>query len=90
MGLTGRGKKFGQMAKNCMKITKSAFLGQNSGEGWGHGGDKPIFSGSGGIPPSPPPPLEETLCMVIHQTNLIISYKSNNTNQTNLIIIKII
>ena len=41
-----------------MKMTKSAFLGQNSGGG--HGGDKPIFQVVGGIPPSPPP-LRETL-----------------------------
>ena len=41
-----------------MKMTKLAFLGQNSG---GHGGDKPIFWVVGGIPPSPSPPLGETL-----------------------------
>ena len=33
------GNNLGKMAKNCMKITKLAFLGQNSGsETWGRGG----------------------------------------------------
>ena len=36
-----------------MKITKSAFWGQNSGGGMG--GGQANFSGSGGDPPSPPP-----------------------------------
>ena len=31
----------GKMAKNCMKITKSTFLGQNSGGG--HGGTSQFF-----------------------------------------------
>ena len=31
MGSTGGEDNLGKMAKNCMKITKSAFLGQNSG-----------------------------------------------------------
>ena len=48
----------GKMAKKCMKMTKSAFLGQNSGGGtWGRGGDKPIFRVVGGwrvIPQVPP------------------------------------
>ena len=47
------GDNLGKMAKNCMKITKLTFLGQNSGGG--HGGDKPIFQVVGGIPPTPPP-----------------------------------
>ena len=44
------------MAKNCIKITKSTFLGQNSR---GHGGQV-NFGGSGGIPPALSP-LGETL-----------------------------
>ena len=36
--------------KNCMKITKLAFLAQNSGGTWG--GGKPIFQVVGGDPPS--------------------------------------
>ena len=45
MGLTGRGA-LGQVAKNCIKITKLAFMGQNSGGGtWG-----------GQAPPPPVPP----------------------------------
>ena len=38
---------------NCMKMTKSAFLGQNSEGTWG---DKSIFQVVGGISPSPPSP----------------------------------
>ena len=38
------------MAKNCMKITKLAFLGQKSG---GTQGVKPIFRVVGGSPQSP-------------------------------------
>ena len=46
------GDNLDKMAKNCMKMTKSAFLGHNSG---GHGGGgKPIFRVVGGIPPVPP------------------------------------
>ena len=51
----------GKMAKKCMKMTKSAFLGQNSGGGtWGRGGGQANFWGSGGgggggwFPKSPP------------------------------------
>ena len=41
LGSTSGGNILGKMAKNCMKITKSTFLGQNSG--WGEDmGDKPI------------------------------------------------
>ena len=40
------GDNLGKMAKNCMKITKSAFLGQNSGAGGDMGGQA-NFSGSG-------------------------------------------
>ena len=48
----------GKMAKNCMKITKSTFLGKNSER---HG-DKPIFQLVGrGIPPVSP--LGETLVL---------------------------
>ena len=64
MGWTGGGDNLGKMAKNCMKITKSAFLGQNSGGDMG--GGQTNFSGSeGGIPPVPPvpPPLGETLTL---------------------------
>ena len=38
MGRLVEGDNLGKMSKNCMEITKSAFLGQNNG-GW----DKPIF-----------------------------------------------
>ena len=41
----------GKMAKNCMEITKLAFLGQKSG---GTQGVKPIFQVVGGSPQSPP------------------------------------
>ena len=39
MGSTGGVDNLGKMTKNCMKMTKSAFLGQNSGGG--HGGTSP-------------------------------------------------
>ena len=54
------GDNLDKMAKNCMKMTKSAFLGQNSG---GDMGGQANFLGSGGdLPPvPPPPPLGETL-----------------------------
>ena len=51
----------GKMAKNCMKITKSVFWGQNSG-GWGMGG-KPILWVVEENPPQSP--LRESLCIVI-------------------------
>ena len=38
MGSAGAGDNLGKMAKNCMKMTKSALLGQNSGGTWGGGG----------------------------------------------------
>ena len=54
MGSTGGGDNLGKMVKNCMKMTKPTFLGQNSGEG-----GQASFLGSGGPPPpvpqSPPP-----------------------------------
>ena len=42
-----------KMAKNCMKITKSIFLGQNSGGGMG--GQTNFLDGGegGGVAPSP-------------------------------------
>ena len=54
MGSTGGGgDNSDKIAKNCMKITKVAFLGQNSGERLGE--NKPIFRMWGGaIPPVPP------------------------------------
>ena len=56
MGSTGGGGgNLGKMAKNCMKMTKSSFWGQNSG---GYGGNKLIFWVVGAIPP---PPLGENL-----------------------------
>ena len=69
MGSTGArwggGGNLGKMAKNCTKITKSAFLGQNSGVTWV---GQANFSGSGewgawedGDPPPVPPPLGENL-----------------------------
>ena len=48
------GGNLDKMAKNCMKMTKSAFLDQNSGRGMA---GQANFSGSGGIPL----PLGETL-----------------------------
>ena len=48
MGSTGGGDNLGKMTKNCMKMTKSAFLGLNSG------GVKPIFRLVWGISLSPP------------------------------------
>ena len=50
------GDNLDKMAKTFIKITKLAFLGQNSG---GVGGGQVTFSGNGGDPPSPP--LGETL-----------------------------
>ena len=60
-----RGNNLGKMVKSCMKITKSAFLGQNNvgggmKGGGGAGGEKPIFWGGGGVSPQAPP-LGETL-----------------------------
>ena len=46
------GGNLGKMAKNCKKMTKSAFLGQNSGGIWRGQGN---FSSSGGDPPVPAP-----------------------------------
>ena len=56
MGSTGGwGCNSGKTAKNCMKMTKSAFLGQNSWEGGDMGGGgQANFLSSGGNPPSPP------------------------------------
>ena len=45
---SGGGGNLGKMSKNCMKITKSAFLGQNSG---GDMGGQANFLGSGGRSP---------------------------------------
>ena len=42
------GDNLSKMAKNCMKITKSTFLGQNS---WGVWGVQANFSASGGGSP---------------------------------------
>ena len=50
MGSTGWGDNLGKMAKNCMKITKLAFWGQNSG---GHGGQANFWGSRGGGPPVP-------------------------------------
>ena len=44
MGWTGGRGNLDKMPKNCMKITKSAFLGKNNGE---HGGTSQ-FSGQCG------------------------------------------
>ena len=50
----GGGSNLGKIAKNCMKITKSAFLGQNSGASkWG--GGKQMFWVVGEYTPSLPP-----------------------------------
>ena len=62
LGSMSGGDSLGKMAKNCMKITKSAFLGQNSGGGGGrHGGGQANFSSGGGGSPPSPSPLGETL-----------------------------
>ena len=55
MGLTGGGDNLGKMVKNCIKMTKSAFLGQNSGGGGVTWGDTTIFQVVGWDSPSPPP-----------------------------------
>ena len=67
-----RGNNLGKMVKSCMKITKSAFLGQNNvgggmgrkggggGGAGGGGGEKPIFWVVAGVSPQSPP-LGETL-----------------------------
>ena len=49
MGPTGGGDNSGKMAKNCMKITKSAFFGsQQRGSHEEGGGYNPIFQVVGG------------------------------------------
>ena len=53
----------GKMAKNCMKITKSTFLGQSNEGTWR---DKSIFWVMGGISPFPP---RETLLLCTAVTN---------------------
>ena len=51
MGLTGGGN-LDKMAKNFVKMTKSAFWGQNSGADMGGGmWEQANFSGSRGDPP---------------------------------------
>ena len=60
-----RGNNLGKMVKSCMKITKSAFLGQNNvgggmGGGGGGGVEKPIFWVVAGVS-AESPPLGETL-----------------------------
>ena len=52
MGLTCGVDSLDKMAKNCIKIRKSVFWGQNSGGGRGMG-DKPIFWVVGGSPCPP-------------------------------------
>ena len=83
LGSTSGGGNLDKMAKNCMKMTKSTFLGQNSGGG--HGGDKPIFRVVGGDPPPPSPPsLGETLQRHINVRTPsvfgIIFYKGSASN----------
>ena len=60
MGPTGGGgHNLGKMAKNCMKMTKSAILGQNSaGMKWGRQAN---ISGSWGRSPQSPPVLPPLL-----------------------------
>ena len=48
MGSTGSGEDFGKRARNCMKMTKAAFLAQNSRKNMG--GQANVL-GSGGILP---------------------------------------
>ena len=52
MGSTSGGDNLGKMVKNCMKLTKSAFLDQNGGGG--DIGGQANFLGSGGPPETPP------------------------------------
>ena len=58
---TSVGDILGKMAKNCMKILKSTFFGQNREGGVPH--DKPIFR-LVGDPPVPFPPPGETLKVI--------------------------
>ena len=51
-GVDWWGDNLGKMTKNCMKIIKLAFLGQNSGGACGEG---LIFQVVGGILPVPNP-----------------------------------
>ena len=52
LGVNLWGDALGKIAKNCMKITKSRFLGQNHG---GHEGEQANFLNSGDkILPVPP------------------------------------
>ena len=73
LGSTSGGDNLGKMAKNCMKITKSAFMGQNSG---GDMGGQANFLGSGGDPsqsPPVPPLLGETLhvsCLLSRESEI--------------------
>ena len=65
IGSTFKGNSLNKMATECMKSTKSTFLGQSSG---GHRGDKPIFWVVGVFSPSPTPsPLGETLLFEIYE-----------------------
>ena len=50
------GDNVGKMVKNCMKMTKSVFLGQNSGGAWGRGGQANFSGSGGGVDPPPVPP----------------------------------
>ena len=67
----------GKIAKNFMKITKSIFLGQNSGRGTG-GGGKPILWVVGVFPVSP---TGETLLSVIFIASMPLKkYITSNHN----------
>ena len=75
MGSTGGGDNLGKMVKNCMKMKKSVFLGQNSvGD---IGGDKPNFRVvGGGIPPLGGTPIEGMMNQVIRGGRPDVFYKS--------------
>ena len=47
MGSTCGEDNLNKMAKNCMKITKSPFLGENSGGGGGEDEDREDMGGQG-------------------------------------------
>ena len=63
-----RGNNLGKMVKSCMKITKSAFLGQNNvGGGMGRGG-----GGGGGSKTSP---CLKLVRIMLETLNLVLKYK---------------
>ena len=78
-----RGNNLGKMVKSCMKITKSAFLGQNNvggemGRGGGGGSGKANFLGSSrGIPPVTPTRGNPAFLLEVHSLFRYRSYRWN-------------